>query len=531
MAIEPISQFYDKFHRYPGNNKQWWVAKVEVDDPDATPPVKQGDFNPEILDKMFTGNTRAPRGHFILNAFYKDRSSVSGISGLEKEITNDRPATAAFFSGRIWFACNSNVFYSQVLTDKHKAGLCYQEADPTSETISDLVATDGGVIPIPECTKIVRILPNAGGILVFGLNGVWNITGTADGFSAMDISVNKVSPVGCKSPMSVVETDTAVYWWSDVGILGMSQQSGMYGPIPGAFERSNISEDTIQSFYDGISDTAKMQAKGLYDAKANKVLWLYRDSEVSSAQYNRVLNLDLSLNAFYPWKIEHLPTEPNANIPYVKGFFVGERVNVISGTEDVTSDDVLVTAGGEPVTVSTFNTDISPSSVDFLTMKIERLRFAQANSDKFVDWYTENGVGVSYDSYVETGYELMNDAMRKKQITYILPFLRRTEEGWNGDEDAPELNNPSSCWMTIKFDWANSLTSNKWTTPVQVYKPGRMLAMPSSGEYDTGFPIVVSKHKVRGNGKSIQFRFGTSEPGRNFDLHGWSVALTGNTVP
>jgi hypothetical protein len=528
MAIEPISQFHAKFGRYPGNNKQWWVAKVEVDDPDATPPVKQGDFNPEILDKIFTGNTKAPRGHFILNAFYKDRSAVSGISGLPKEVVNDRPTSAAFFSGRIWFACNSTVYFSQVLTDKHKAGLCYQEADPTSETISDLIATDGGVIPIPEASKIVRLLPNAGSILVFALNGVWNITGTADGFSALDMSVNKVSPVGCKSPMSVVETDTAVYWWSDVGILGLAQQSGMYGPIPGAFERTNISEDTIQSFYNAIPETIKMEAKGVYDAKANKVLWLYRDEDVVSSQYNRVLNLDLSLNAFYPWKFG-MPDVANA--PRIKGIFVSERTNQIRGTEDVTAGGTVVTSGGDAVTVSTFTTDIAPSSVEFTSLTNERMRFCQLNGDRFVDWLHHVQGGITYDSYVETGYELMNDAMRNKQITYILPFLRRTEESWNGDPFSPTLENPSSCYMTVKFDWANSMNSNKWTTPVQVYKLGRMMGMPESGTFDTGFPIVYSKHKVRGNGKSIQFRFGTSEPNRNFDLHGWSVALTGNTVP
>jgi hypothetical protein len=44
-------------------------------------------------------------------------------------------------------------------------------------------------------------------------------------------------------------------------------------------------------------------------------------------------------------------------------------------------------------------------------------------------------------------------------------------------------------------------------------------------------PVVVSNNKVRGSGKSVQFRFECSEPGKNFDLLGWAVSFAGNTEP
>jgi len=504
MAINPINTYYQKMGRYPGNNKQWWIARAEVDDDDNS--IKAGDFLPAILDKLFSGNNHAPRGHYILDAFNKNRSAVSGVVGLTTEVTTERPNTTCFFAGRIWFACNSTVYFSQLLTDRFKAGLCYQEADPTSEDVSDLIATDGGVIPIPEASKIIRILPNAGGILVFALNGVWNITGTNAGFSALDISVNKVSPVGCHSPMSIVETDAGVYWWSDVGILAMSQAMGMYGPVPGQFDRSNISELTIQTYYNSIPDEIKEEAKGLFDAKSNTITWLFRDEDVDEHQYNKVLILDVSLKAFYPWKFSKIDDE---DAPVVKGYFISERLNTIGDPDNPTI------------------TDISPSSIEYTTMKNESLRFAQVRNIDFKDWETEDGTGVGYNSYVEAGYELFNDAMRKKALTYVFTYLRRTETRFVDEE---EFDDPSSCYMTVKWDWASSTFSNKWTTPVQVYRQSRLI-LQDGPEYDTGFPIVITKNKVRGNGKSIQFRFGTDEPGKNFDLHGWSVAVTGATVP
>jgi hypothetical protein len=524
-AIEPISQFKSKTGRYPGNNKQWWVSRADVDD--DSKGIKAGDFMPELLDKLFYGNNHAPQGHYILLAMYKDRASVSGIAGIPTETIRERPNTIAFFSGRVWYGCNSTVYFSQVLTDRFRAGLCYQEADPTSENISDLIATDGGVIPIPEISKITRLIPHGGGLLVLATNGVWNITGTAAGFSALDITVNKVSPVGCSNPMSIVETEAGVFWWSDIGIMGMQEKAGMYGPIPGSFDRSNISEQTIQTFYNDIDDNAKKEVKGVFDAKNNRILWLYADDDINGrSRYNRVLIFDLALSAFYPWKISSLAS----NSPYVKGIYVAERLNVALGSEDVVVGGVALEVDGEEVVVGQRDISTYPSSIEFFAARGTEGRFCQMANTNFVDWETADGVGVTYDSYVETGYELYDDAMRPKAITYLFTYLRRTEDSWNLQGGIPTLDDPSSCYMTVKWDWANSPASNKWTTPVQVYRPGRFIPMEAP-DYDTGFPIVVTKNKIRGNGKAIQFRYGTSERGRNFDLHGWSVALTGKTVP
>jgi hypothetical protein len=172
-----------------------------------------------------------------------------------------------------------------------------------------------------------------------------------------------------------------------------------------------------------------------------------------------------------------------------------------------------------------------PTNVEYVSALPGVIHFCQVRNTNFADWETFDGTGLPYNSYVETGYELFNDAMRKKNITYVYTYLRRTENEWTTVDGEPELDDPSSCMLTVKWDWANSSVGNKWTTPVQVYRPGRFIPMSLGGEYDTGFPIVVTKSKVRGNGKALQFRYGTDELGRNFDLHGWSIAVTGNTTP
>lgn len=493
MAIDPIQKFYAVKGYYPGNNKQWWVARADIDDPDTG--VKAGDFLPEILDKIFYGNNRAPTGHYILEAFRKDRTYASGVQGLPVETIAERPNTISFFSGRVWYGCNNTVYFSQIMNAKNKVGKCFQEADPTSEIISDLIVSDGGEIPIPEIVSITKLLPNAGGVLVFATNGVWFISGTDAGFSARDITVSKVSPIGCSAPRSIINTDKGVFYWSDTGITGIAQSMGQYGPVSGVFDNTNISESTIQDFYNSIPDQYKTNVTAAYDPKSSTIYWMYQEDNLLEHSYNRILCFDLSLGAFYPWKFSSIE-----NGPRIKSLYVAERQNTID-----------------------FETDVDPSQIEYLTVDGTQVRIAQVRSNSFVDWKGVDGTGAPYDSYLETGYELFNDAMRKKNITYLFTYLKRTET--EADSEGI-LDRPSSCYLTVKFDWSSGAHANKWTTPVQVYRPGRLLFDP-----DTGFGLVTTKNRIRGNGKSIQFRFGTDEPGKDFDLHGWSVAVSGNTTP
>lgn len=492
---DPVIQYYNVIGRYPGNNQQWWLARSSIDD--STRNLKVGDFMPETLQKLYMGNMHAPKGHFVLDAFNKDRSLVSGIPSIAPEVINDRPKAVAFFSGRVWYAQGSDIYFSQVLLDKTKAANCYMDADPTSEEVSDLVATDGGYIPIPESSHIVRLATYGGGVIVFAHNGVWAVTGTQNGFSALDYSVNKISPIGCQSPMSVIETDKGIFWWSDIGIMGASQSNlGLYGPVSGSqatTDKINISEQSIQSYYNDISDDARADVKGVFDPKRNCIYWLYRE-DATSTNYDKVLIFDLSLGAFYPWKFS---TSEAGNI---KGIYLGNRNNTY-----------------------TIPTDIQPSQIEYIVSKDTSVRISQSRSGTFTDWYSIDNVGVTYDSYIETGYELFADAMRKKNITYLFTYLTRT--GSNIIDGEPDY--PSSCQMQVKWEWSSSSGSNKWTTPVEVYRPGRLLMDTA----DTGFSMVVTKNKVRGNGKAIQFRYGTSDAGKNFDLVGWSIAVTGNPIP
>jgi hypothetical protein len=508
----PINLFYQKIGRYPGNNKQWWVARAEADNPDEN--VKAGDFLPLVLNNLYSGNNRAPNGHFILDAFYKDRSALSGISNIPVETVDYRPEAVAFFSGRAWYGAGSTVYFSQIIdsTGIHKAALCYQEADPTAEDISDLIASDGGVVPIPEADRIRKLVPMGNGVLVLAQNGVWFVSGGDSAFSAISISVSKVSSIGTKSPYAAFEVDETLFWWNETGIQAMQQASGQFGPIPGKFGNSSISEQTIQTMFNAIPETAKQFVKGAFDPRNNCIYWLFNDIDEKCYEYNKAIVYDLTLQAFFLWEFNQIEGGPRINGIYnnIGESFVLEEVAVLDNT-----GDTVVNIDNVTVTSKSYSRLYSPSSIQFVTSIPSGTVIAGATDTNFVDWASFDGTGIEYDSYVETGFELMSDAMRDKQAVYVFCHFSRQDN--------------SSCKFITKWDWANSASSNRWSTEVEAYRERNR---PTNSYADLeAFDVVTTKNKVRGSGKSIQFRFGTSEAGKNFEILGWSVAFSGNTQP
>ena len=176
-TTNPITYTNTELSVYPSNADIIHSAKLG-----AANTVRALDsYWPDGLNKIISGNTRSAKGHYILDAFNRDRTSASGISGLydqDRDTDITRPSTVEFYAGRVWFAglvsnnIGGNLYFSQQLNTLAEVNKCYQEADPTAEDINDLIATDGGVIKINEASNILKILSVNNSLLVFSSNGI-----------------------------------------------------------------------------------------------------------------------------------------------------------------------------------------------------------------------------------------------------------------------------------------------------------------------------------------------------------------------
>lgn len=517
-----IVTYFSAAGAYPSNAQVWTLGKNAADV-----------FTPSVLDAQDFGSSPAPRGRFILDVFTHDRSAATGFSDIANQSTPYRPTTCAFYAGRAWYAgvndlnLNSWVMFSQVALTSENYGRCYQEADPTSEVISDLVATDGGVIPIQDAGTIVKLLPFANSMLVFAHNGVWQITGDASGkFSATSYEVKRLTSVGCINQHSIVEAEQLVLFWGEDNIWAIRQDQ------VGSFVVESVSSNTIQTEYQAIPVASRFTCTGLYHLPSKTIYWLYNTAPATNGskrfKKDKLLCLDLRLKAFYTLTVASLVS----NSPYVVGMAQTEELSTQPESVDVVvgSNDVQVV--GTDVTISSTSSVFGASRIKFLTI-VPSASDATTTFSEFVtttlyDWFTKNSVGVDYPSYIVTGDDLGEKQGGDKAIQglYVISFMNRTETGVDANGNP---TNTSGCIMQARWDWTDNAVANKWGPEQQIYRRRRVFnpAAPSA-TFNDGYPVVVAKSKIRGRGKSLSIRF-SAQAGKPMELIGWSTTFLGNS--
>lgn len=470
-AINPISVgFIDTFLSaagvYPSNSDVWWFFKDNT-----------GAFSPSTtLANVNYTTGLAPRGHYIMNEFYQDRTAISGNVGITPAITYVRPTTGAWFQGRVWytgvnasfpssgdiptFTWTENIYFSQVVQTPNDFGSCYQVNDPTSETLNGLLPTDGGVIKIVGAGRIHKLFPIANGLLVFANNGIWFITGsTGIGFTANDYTLTQISKVKILSPYSFVDVNGLPMFWNEEGIYQVSSSQN------GSLTVEPLTVGTILTYYSNIPVASKYYARGDYDPVNYVVQWTFRSTQETGLGdryiFDRMLNYNTYNKAFYPYSIALGPLQEG-----ISGINYISYPTVTSSTPD-------------PGFIYPF-------------AYINGISFAKEYDDNLVDWGSAN-----YDSYFVTGYKIRGQGIKKFQPQYIQIWNRT-----NGDKLAYSLK---GIW-----DYAASANSGRFTS--------KQIAIIN----DANYGVVHKRHKIRGRGYSLQFKV-TSKDGWPFDVIGWSV--------
>jgi len=524
-------------NRLPPLNSQPWIGKDS-----------NSDIQKTLLDKQFFGDSRSPQGKYVIplirrsdgrtERFEADNAAIPISAPSIIDIDQSYIADIAHFSGRVFYAfynwggrlslSNVNqlsplpviVGFSQVVEEDSKIGKLYQEADPTAEYISDLVESDGGIIPIVGAGSITALVPMDRSLLVFASNGVWEIIGGENGFSATSYYVKKITTFGTTSKDSIVVVGGSVIYWTDNAIysLEVEQVSGYYTP-------NDISTTTIKSFYDDVSDVAKSNCYGIYDKFDNKVIWMYNSDVNFSGNgfnqfYDKALVLDLTFKAFLPISL-NLPASTYVSIPIP----LNGRLAVESVTEVVTSTEVV--ADDEQVVINGIIPQRGSPSIKYSYFKKiatdYSLFFAEFNSADFKDFSTNDA-----PAYFETGEFNIEDTTSRKGLNYLTVHCKRTETGFQTINNSLELVNPGSVLLTAKWDYANHSNSGKITSPTQVYRLLRYYIPSGAGDpLNYGTATITTKNNIRGSGRSLRLRFET-EPAKDFYLYGWAFNMSSN---
>ena len=509
-------QTIEGFFGYPPRNKPWYVGKV-LDGVDVK-------LKSNLFYSTATGNTLAPNGFFILDFFRQDRSAAtnetpSPITGLKTVVEPARFTCTTAFAGRVWYAgLNSaknggKIFYSKVIESKDDFGKCYQMASPTAEDTAGVVDSDGGYIVIPDISDIKALFPAGPILFVMASNGIWAVGGVDQVFKATEYYVSRISNFGIINSRTLSNVSGTPVYWGTSGIYAI----GVEGNTPSV---SSIS-DNIKTFYDSIDNDSKKAATSVFDRLNDRIYWVYpsADEDVNNKK-NKILVLDMTLKAFFPWEV----SDKETNTPYIVDAVylsgLGSEA-VIADVIDNSSNLVFQEAAfTNQVVASLEESSSTVTEIKFLVSTVvsgnRKLTFATFNNRDFLDWDTED-----YSSYAETGYDFLGSATLKKNAPYITTYIKRTEENFVVDGSEYQADYPSGCILTVKWDL--SVDSSRWSSPNQLYRLAHpVIVNPSNLTFSYPYDTIVCRTKIRGKGRVLRMRF-ESEEGKDFYLIGWEM--------
>lgn len=486
---------------YPSNADVWWVF-TNFDDKFDTSTITS-----VIYDR---GTSKAPQGHYILEAFNQDRSSVSGIGSFAPVTSGyQRPSTVAFFSGRAWYGgvssngYESKIYFSQIIQNIDQAGRCYGKEDPTAEDFDQLEVDDGGWLVIPGVGLINKLVALGSSLIVFGTQGIFQITGsTGTGFTAIDYSCNFLSSVKALSGTSFVDVDGFPAWWTIEGIYIMTPST-----TTTALQVQSITDQTIKELYLEIPLNCKKMARGAYDPRSHTIQWIYRSAAPSTLgqayEFDRVLNFNTLANGFFPWSLPATSAVKINGIFLTEGFGSNPSIdNIVIGANNVTqsSNQVVDTSFGALVLEFDNKFLVSyPSSGSF------KFTIADYANTDYIDWLSYDSVGFDYSSYFITGYKLPTQGAKRLNDNYVYLF-----------SDLEEIKSTDFYFQSI-WNYANTGDSGKWSSLQRI-------THPTGSKFD----IVRNRLKVRGSGYVVQFKY-TSLPSQPFKIIGWTISESFNS--
>jgi hypothetical protein len=454
---------------------------------------------------------------------------------IEADFEGFEPSTSRFsvtaaFSGRVFYgACPDSrladrIYFTKSIETTKDFGYCYQEADPTSEYVSDLLPTDGGYITIPNLGTLRALVPYGRALLCFSSEGVWAIgPGERGSFSALGYSVQKITDAGCIAKQSVVVADNIPMYWSSSGIYAIMEDSNS-----GFLSAQNMTQTTINGLFHAIRHNEKTRVKAAYDSVRKRAIFLFNSRLTIPASGDAPLTGEADLYSTSITPIGIIDDTDTAGIVYDTALIfdlrLGAWIKWVFANEGISVRDVYTLPTG-------YSNDDLNAVIRFFSQEPGTTKYymGQLTDSTYLDW------GHEAAAFIYTGPDSIGEPERFKYAPYVHVFMRKeskvpvvvsqtpapfTEVGVGSYVDLILSGRQSSLLMQPRWDWARGLDSGKITSYVQVYR--EVKTHPDS------FGMVVTKNKVRGRGRNLFlcFKAGSQAPAW---LDGWTIKYDAQT--
>ena len=520
-----------RYFKIVPDNIEWKQLATDVEHVYGATPT-----TPHVIKILLTDNETAYNVYKVV-AEYSDgngtsdipepikvQGSVNFMVDSNEEVDDDLlpsfsdPKTITditYMPGRLFYLVNDTVLFSQVIKESgYGFDRCYQDADPTSEEISDVLPTDGGYVKLNNIGVGKALETFNRGVLVFGENIVYGLISPLEkNFTATEYDVVELSRAGLIGSRSVVSTDNMVYYWSPLGIfrIGINPQTGT------SMVAECITHTTIQEWYDRIPNESKETCRGCFDYVNNRIYWYYSQPDDEEAEeplhkLNRCLVYDLTYGAFMPFKVE--------GDEFITDVFNTKTSYEISPTLYIKAGGERVVSNGVPVIGAEEDTDFKRwTAVQHIIADTKgSTSFGDYNSREFKDFDEHQ-----YDSYMVSRPIMfegisaygnpINSTFGDKQVPILQTLFKRTEQVKlaNGKDYLAA----SGANIRMRWGWALDDRSNRWDMVQNGYRPQKDFL---HDEY------VESRIHVRGRGKAFQVEI-RNDSNKDFRLAGMNLLV------
>lgn len=424
-------------------------------------------------------------------------ADVADLEHPDPYITDERFTTSIFWQGRMFYGgCRDRklagrIYFSQVGDQPFKYGECLTEADPTNENYNAPLPTDGGVIVIPELGRLYRFVSFGNSILAFAETGVWRIgPGELGIFSATSYTLRKVTDVGAVGKHAIVVANNTPYYWSHEGVMRIDQD-----PQQGFLFATNLSLNKINGLYAAIPPNFKARARGAYDHRKKRLLWIYNGLDTSTVRGLALGRIGLTQDGIVP--------DPDRNKTYFydHGLVYDLRLEAFTRYQftNVTTSSLLDVVSMPPTKVC-----CDKDALLFVARLVDggttQIQFATLSDT--TNWRDFDSLyGYRYSpTYLVSGTINLGDNTRQRTAPIVHAYFK--EQAGTG------------CLMTAIWDLAGTTNTGKVSNPIKVYRSVR----PNSADYN----VIVTRNKVRGRGRNLSFLFEALN-GTPCWLEGWQT--------
>lgn len=377
-----------------------------------------------------------------------------------------------------------------------------------------LLGTDGAWIFVGDLGKIERIVPFRTGLVIFTEENIWFLSATDGYFDPYNFSFDKLSSTRVAGNNSIVTVDKSIFFWAESGIFVLYPDENTGFPVI-----QNLTAGKIEKYYEALLPDTKINARGVYNKKRNELRWLYASDPTQfdladKLRFDEELILSLSSGA---WSRNEFGSNDDT--------FIMDFIPDRSATE--TFDEAFVVADSDDVMVGTERVYVEFLTAFSVTSSFKYVvrdggttaRLAALENKDFLDFNGSVGFpnGSDAAARIKTGWFTFTGTQRKKTPNWLTATFEMTETGYDVSADA--LIDQSSCKLTAYWNYANDNYAGKKHGPYQIYRLNR-LYMPDVNNWDYGQEFITTKNKIRGRGRTLQFKFET-EPGKDCRLYSW----------